>query len=227
MISQCLKIDLGSFVNHLESFGYFLNAFFMFSIQNDPKMTPKLVSGKRIPCRWKKMMITIGFLIVWNPWDSEAFVSRGAFDDENFGLKTKKTCHRRTPQNCPKGSPEGKLKESASHHMIHKWSRKSSAFQARAALVIFDSAEVVFGVETWKFLIFEILKNMISQCLKIDLGSFVNHLESCGYFLNAFFMFSIQNDPKMTSKLVSGKRIPCRWKKMVITIGFRMVWNLW
>ena len=64
MISQCLKIDLGAFVNHLESNGYFLNAFFMFSIQNDPKMTPKLVVFGYLPCRWKKMVITIGFLMV-------------------------------------------------------------------------------------------------------------------------------------------------------------------
>ena len=148
------------------------------------------------------MVITIGFLMVWSPWYKEAFVSGGGFDDENFGLKSKKTCHRRTPQKCPKGPPEGELKESASHHIIHKWSRKSSAFQARAAFVIFDSAEVVFGVETWKFMNFLNSKNMISKCLKIDLGSFVNHLESCGYFLNAFFVFSVQNDPQMTPKLV-------------------------
>ena len=35
---------------------------------------------------------------------------------ENFGLKSKKKPHRRTPQKCPKGPPEAESKESASHH---------------------------------------------------------------------------------------------------------------
>ena len=61
-------------------------------------------------------MITMRILIVQNLCNKEGFVSGGVFDGENFGLKTKKTCHKRTPQKCPKGPPEGKLGESASHH---------------------------------------------------------------------------------------------------------------
>ena len=120
MISQCLKIDLGSFWTHLESCGNFLGAFFKNYVKNVPKMTPKLVVFGYLPCRWKKMVITIGFLMVWNPCDSEAFLSGGVFDDENFGLKTKKNNRRRTPQNCPKGPPGRKLEESASHQIQHQ-----------------------------------------------------------------------------------------------------------
>ena len=56
-------------------------------------------------------------LIVQNLWESESFVSGGVFDGENFGLKAKKKTHKRTPQKCPKGPPEGKLGESASHQI--------------------------------------------------------------------------------------------------------------
>ena len=56
--------------------------------------------------------------MVWNQIQSEAFVSGGGFDMENFGLKSKKKPHRRTPQKCPKGPPERKLGESASHHNL-------------------------------------------------------------------------------------------------------------
>ena len=41
----------------------------------------------------------------------------GVFTDENIGLKVKKPCHKRTPQKCPKGPPQGKLGESASHQI--------------------------------------------------------------------------------------------------------------
>ena len=65
-------------------------------------------------------MITMRILIVQNVWEKEGFASGGVWDEENFGLKAKKTCHKRTPQKCPKGPPEGKLGESASHHLCKK-----------------------------------------------------------------------------------------------------------
>ena len=158
MIPQCLKIDVESFWNHLESCGCFLDVFFKKYVKNVPKMTPKLVSAQQIPYRWKKMLITIGFLMVWNPCDSEAFVSGALFDAENLGLKTKKTCHRRTPQKCPKGPPEGELKESASHHMncIHVWTRAPSK---RETLLWFSCRCMVFaGSKPENFRFFEKLK---------------------------------------------------------------------
>ena len=62
-------------------------------------------------------MITMRILIVQNVCESGAFVSGGGFDGENIGLKAKKKPHKRTPQKCPKGPPEEKLEESASHHI--------------------------------------------------------------------------------------------------------------
>ena len=64
-------------------------------------------------------MITMRILIAQTQIQKEAFVSGGVFDGENFGLKAKKKTHKRTPQKCPKGPPEGKLGESASHHGTH------------------------------------------------------------------------------------------------------------
>ena len=88
----------------------------MFSQQNVPKRGPSVVSGGQIPCSHRKIMITMRILIVQNVWDFEAFASGGGFDGENFGLKTKEKPHKRTPQKCPKGPPDGELGESASHH---------------------------------------------------------------------------------------------------------------
>ena len=54
---------------------------------------------------------------------------------------------------------------------------RASAFQARDAFVIFDSAEAVIRGRNRKFWIFEkILKSMISNCSKIILKSFETHL---------------------------------------------------
>ena len=91
----------------------------MFSHQNVPKSGPSVVSGGQIPCSHRKIMITMRILIVQNVWSSEAFASGGLLDGENFGLKAKKKPHKRTPQKCPKGPPEGKWRESASHHDYH------------------------------------------------------------------------------------------------------------
>ena len=79
----------------------------------------------------------------------------------------------------------------------------SRAPSKREPLLWFSTPRRSFsGSKRENFWFFKILKNMISQCSKIDLSSFWNHFESCGYFLNAFFVFSIQNDPKMTPKVV-------------------------
>ena len=154
MIFPCLKIDLGSFWTHLESFGFFLDAFFVFSVQNDPKMTPKLVSAQW----WKKMVITIGFLMVWNPCHSEAFVSGGAFDDENLKLwvEVEKNVSQEDPPVWHHWAPEADRKGECFAPCESKWSVRSSAFQARAAFEVFDPRRQFSGSkpEIFEFLNF-------------------------------------------------------------------------
>ena len=97
---------------------------------------------------------------------------------------------------------------------------RASAFQARDAFVIFDSAEAVIRGRNRKFLIFEILEKYDFSMLENCFGIIWN---SSGLILvlpgSSFHVF-IKNDAKMAPQSVSGQRIPSSWRKIVDRIDF-------
>ena len=164
-----------------------------------------------MPCRWKKMVITIGFLVVWNLWFCSTFVSGGGFGGENFGLKAKKKTVTRGPPKIARRAPLGgrwrRVLRTIFHHNT-PWASNDSwetIWNCAAAQVQRSKIEKLMkkiGVSGWNFWFIKTLKMMISWCLEIDLWSFGTHFESFGYLLTSLFKKSIKNDTKMTPKLV-------------------------
>ena len=100
-------------------------------------------------------------------WNYLIFLLNSGIRDHQGHEKLEKHTQNGTQKMNVSEAPEGGnrppvTKESASHHVKYYFFHES-----RDALVIFDSANDVFGVLASNFSIFEICENQNSACVKI------------------------------------------------------------